>query len=477
MSKFESDQNAIQTSQIANSTRSTSDKYDHFRNNAPDVEQRRDPWWKAVRFAGIPLVYYTVIFTVITIAALTDNLPTIMVVGFAVTMVLAALLVKIGESIPILRDFGLPIILCLVVPAIFVELGWMPTAVIGTIDTFVEEQGFTDFVIIAVIAGAILGMPRKLLISAGIRYIIPVIGTVVLVFLLIGGLGALIGYGFVAAILMVAGPVIAGGLPIGALPMSQMYAQQVGGEPSDFLGGLMSVVILANLICVLAAAILNGLGKRGFSPFVGFNGNGELLRIKRTRREIEPTKKADAANYTHLTQGIIIAGSVFIAGTLLGALVPAMHPYAWATILAAAVKVFNLLPKELEEASSDWGDMVMYAFVPALVTALSTSVIDIEGVINALADPKTVLLTIATVLVAATVSGGLGYMLKFYFVEAAITPGLMMADTGGSGDVAVLSAAERMNLIPFATIATRLGGVLVLFLTSLMVPLLTPAML
>jgi Na+/citrate or Na+/malate symporter len=38
--------------------------------------------------------------------------------------------------------------------------------------------------------------------------------------------------------------------------------------------------------------------------------------------------------------------------------------------------------------------------------------------------------------------------MKFYFIEAAITPGLVMADNGGSGDVSVLSAAGRMHLMP-----------------------------
>ena len=63
-------------------------------------------------------------------------------------------------------------------------------------------------------------------------------------------------------------------------------------------------------------------------------------------------------------------------------------------------------------------------------------------------------------------------LVKFNFVEVAIVPGLVMADTGGSGDVSVLSASGRMHLMPFAAITNRIGGTLVLFLTSLMVPML-----
>ena len=62
----------------------------------------------------------------------------------------------------------------------------------------------------------------------------------------------------------------------------------------------------------------------------------------------------------------------------------------------------------------------------------------------------------------------IGKFVGFYPVEAGITAGLCMANMGGTGDVAVLSAANRMELMPFAQISSRLGGAIILLLGSLM---------
>ncbi|MER5388191.1 2-hydroxycarboxylate transporter family protein [Saccharopolyspora sp. NPDC002686] len=424
------------------------------------------------RLAGLPAAVFLIGAGVVLAAALTGNLPNSLLSGFAVTMLCGGLLMAAGHQVPVLRDYGLPTILCTFIPAILLFFGLFPQTAATVVSSFVEDSGFLDFLVITIIAGSILGMPRALLLKAGPRFAVPLLGCLVLTFLLVGALGAALGFGFVPGILLVAAPIMAGGLGIGAVPMSQMYAGASGGNADAFMGQLMSAVVIANILCIVIAGIYNGLGRRGKQLFVGFNGNGQLMRIQRRDIQIDTGSARSGATFVALGQGLLIAGLLFVFGQLLGGLVPVLHPYAWTIIAAAAVKIAGLLPGQLEESSTCWGEMATALFVPALLVAVSVTYIDIGDVLAAVSSPKFLVLTAATVIIATLTSGLLGWLVKFYFVEAAITPGLVMADTGGSGDVSVLSAANRMHLMPFAALTNRLGGAVVLFITSLIAPLL-----
>ena len=427
-------------------------------------------WFK---IAGVPAPLYVVLAGLVLTAAITGNLPDTMVVGFAATILLGGLFIWIGNLFPVVRDFGLPTILCTFIPATLVFLGWMPEKLVSVVKNFVDGQGFLDFFVVGIIAGSILGMPRALLLKAGPRFAVPLIGCLIATFVLVGLLGAVTGFGFINGILFIAAPIMAGGLGVGALPMSKMYATATGGDSATFMGDLMSAVVMANVVCILIAGIYNGLGKRKKQLFVGFNGQGQLLRITGRGGELTLPPKRDTSSFIALGKGLLIAGSLFVFGNLMAAFIPGLHPYAWTIIAAAAVKIFGLLPQDVEDSTADWGDLIGAVLVPALLVGVSITYIDMTQVFASLSNPLFILLTICTVIIATLTSGVLGWLVKFNFVEASITPGLVMADTGGSGDVSVLSAANRMHLMPFAALTNRLGGALVLFVTSLIVPFLT----
>ena len=67
-------------------------------------------------------------------------------------------------------------------------------------------------------------------------------------------------------------------------------------------------------------------------------------------------------------------------------------------------------------------------------------------------------ITIASTVVTIVVTGFfVGRLMGMYPIETAVV-NAAHGGQGGTGDVAILTAANRMQLIPFAQIATRIGG-------------------
>ena len=59
-----------------------------------------------------------------------------------------------------------------------------------------------------------------------------------------------------------------------------------------------------------------------------------------------------------------------------------------------------------------------------------------------------------------------GSLFHYYPVEGMLTAGLCMANGGGSGDVQCLGAANRMEMMSYAQISSRIGGAIMLVIAS-----------
>ena len=62
-----------------------------------------------------------------------------------------------------------------------------------------------------------------------------------------------------------------------------------------------------------------------------------------------------------------------------------------------------------------------------------------------------------------------GMLLGMYPVETSIGAGMINNSMGGTGNIAVLSASERMEMIAFAQMANRLCGAIVLILGGILI--------
>ena len=80
--------------------------------------------------------------------------------------------------------------------------------------------------------------------------------------------------------------------------------------------------------------------------------------------------------------------------------------------------------------------------------------------------PVNLIIAVAVVLGAILGSALVGYLVGFYPIDSAVTAGLCMANRGGSGDIAVLGAADRLDLIAYAQLSSRIGGGIVLVVAS-----------
>ena len=74
--------------------------------------------------------------------------------------------------------------------------------------------------------------------------------------------------------------------------------------------------------------------------------------------------------------------------------------------------------------------------------------------------------------VAALILSGyfVGAWLKMYPVEASIVTACH-SGLGGTGDVAILTASNRLGLMPFAQISTRIGGAAMVVLATVLMRL------
>ncbi|WP_413111776.1 2-hydroxycarboxylate transporter family protein [Thaumasiovibrio sp. DFM-14] len=413
----------------------------------------------------IPLPYFMFFLAISSSAALLGKLPSGLVGGLAIMMSLGYLFEHLGDRTPVVKDYlgGGPIV-CMFLSAALVYWGIMPDTTKVVIDGFMKGGGFLTFYIASLVVGSILGIDSKLLIKAGVRFAVPVIMGLLFAVLLCGFVAMIIGYGAGNGVAFITYPIMGGGLGAGALPIAEIFNKAISMETDEILSLLIPAMALGNVASIVAGGMLYRLGNKHPS----LTGNGQLM----VSQQIDDVKSDDRElSLKALAIGIFTACSLLLVGRLLNLIVPGVHYYALMIITVAILKVGNFFPKLIEDACATWFSFMAKYLTTPLLVGVGVTYTDLGMVINALT-LENVLLVIS-VIVGAIVGAGLGgRLVGFYFIESSLCAGLCMANMGGTGDIAVLSAARRMELIPFAQISSRIGGAMILVIVGLTVPFL-----
>ncbi len=423
---------------------------------------------RSVRVAGFPLPLYLGVLAILYICMRLDCIPYGMVGGFFLLIVIGEGLNTLGKTLPVVRTYLGGSVACILGGAAIAALGLIPEGAMRTADAFVNEQGFLVFYIAALICGSLFNIDRDLLLRATVRILPTALLGLVAGCTVVGLLSMVMGYSFLEGILMIAIPMTSGGMTAGAVPLSSIYAEVLGQDAGVILTRIAPATVLGNVIAIVFAALANRFGKQNQDKFPGLTGNGRLLNDGRKVEKIPPA----APTLTSLGTGLLVSLAFYQTGELLHTFVAVVPTYAWMIILAIVAKTFRVLPEELEAGARAWGDLAIHVWTAAALTGIGITLIDLQTILSGMT--LLYFLTVVAGVLAITLTAALvGWkIMGFYPLEAAIAAGMCTTNMGGSGNVAVLSSAERMELLPFAQIVTRSCGALMLTLGGILIHLL-----
>ncbi|HEX7935522.1 MAG TPA: 2-hydroxycarboxylate transporter family protein [Paraburkholderia sp.] len=417
-------------------------------------------WWKLMeyRIGIIPLPVYFVLLALITGFAVTGKVPGEISMAIAVLAFFGFTCAEIGKRLPILRNIGAAAIFATFVPSALTYYHVLPKPILGLTIEFTKSTNFLYLFIASIIVGSILSMDRRLLIKGFLKIFVPLaLGSIAACMVGIA-VGAAFGLGVRHTLLYIVVPIMAGGVGEGAIPLSVGYSEIMHLPQGELFAQVLPPVMLGSLTAIVLAGALDMLGKR----FPHLTGEGRL-QVGETD-EMDPVEDEirGHVDVTHIAAAGITAITLYLLGLMCRNLFGVPAPVAM-LFLAVLVKLARAVSPQLQD-----GAFVVYKFFSTAVTypllfAIGVAMTPWDKLIAAFtfANIVTIVATVATLMGTGFL---VGRRLKMYPIDTAIV-NACHSGQGGTGDVAILTAANRMQLMPFAQIATRIGGAIVVTLT------------
>lgn len=416
------------------------------------------------RIGFVPLPAFIVIACIVVSASLVQikkgssmvsALPADMLGGFAIIMVFGWALGELGAKIPVLKEIGGSAILSLFVPSAMLAWGWFNPAMKDATTAIMKTSNFLYFYISCLVAGSMLGMNRTILVQGFLRMFIPLtVGTLAASAAGIA-VGWLFGYSAYHTFFFILIPIMGGGIGEGILPLSMGYAELgvLGKTQGELIAMLIPAALIGNVVAIVLSGTLARIGRKHRK----FSGNGLLVRTGADNDLLKEMNVSKPIDLKAMGCGMLMACCFWILGGLLSPYVGIPGPILM--ILSAAVaKVLKIVPADMEMGAAQMYKFVANNLTYPLLVGLGILYVPWNDLIGAFTFGY---FCICVAAVSSMVASGwfVGYLINMYQVESAVVTACH-SGLGGTGDVAILSAADRMALMPFAQISTRIGGAL-----------------
>lgn len=417
-----------------------------------------------IKISGVSLPLYAFIVFVLAVTIAMGKLPLNMLGLTLLLVVMGHVLYFIGEKLPIMNSYlGGGSVFTLLGATLLATFHIIPKDIIVATKGFLGDSfGFLDFYIAALICGAILGMNRKILVKASARFIPVSLVTMVIGAFSVGLVGMLLGQGFGHSILYVSFPQMVGGMGAGILPLSKIYASNLHGDQATIFSQLAPATTLGNILAIIGAVLISKV-------FVNSKSNGHGVLIPVNKDELKKEKLN--LNPTDIGVGMMFAFTIFLLGVICNAFVPKIHSYAFMIIIVFILKALDVVPKTLENCVVMFNQVIMSNLTHAVLAGIGLSLIDLATLAKAM-NVQFIILSLTSVVAMGLAAAIIGEFVGLFPVETAIGAGMINNSMGGTGNIAVLSASDRMEMIAFAQMANRLSGAIILILGALLASML-----
>lgn len=413
----------------------------------------------ALKIGPFPLPLIGAIVVILLMASRHDQLSDDVIGGLAALMATGYILTATGSRIPVLNQLGGPAMLCVLVPSFFLGQHLIPTGALTTIQSAIDTDNVLYLYIASLVVGSILGIERKLLVRSFPRKFLPLITGTVVAIIASPLVGMLFGLNPWHSLFFIVTPILSGGLGEGILPLAIAYSEITGKSRVELSSLMIPAALIANLFAIVTASFLSQMNRRHPSL------NQDATKATKSPADTPPPNPEDHTpfNIELMSAGLLVICTLYTFGRLVSPLISLPATIAM-IIIVVILKLFNAIPAPLEVGAFQVYKSISKALTPAILVAFGVLYIPWDGLIDII-QPGYVAVCLTTVVSMVTSGYWVGKYLRLPPIDSA-TICACHSGFGGTGNVAILSAAKSQNLMPFAEIATSLGGAVMVILAT-----------